>query len=163
MNFLENSNKILENLSKYGAFLTVGDENTENPMTIGWGQIGISQGIAVFSVMVRQSRYSKELLDKNPCFTVSIPKDDSYKKALAFCGSKSGRDFDKIKECGLKTVKSEFINVSGIDNCTILECSVIYKTEMTKDETGEECNEKWYKNGDYHTIYTGKILNCKEK
>ncbi len=163
MNFSENSGKILENLSKYGAFLTVGDEKNENPMTIGWGQIGISQGIAVFSVMVRQSRYSKELIDKNPYFTVSIPYDDSYKKALAFCGSKSGRDFDKIKECDLSMVKSDFINVSGVDGTIILECEVIYKSEMTKEKTNGECNEKWYKNGDYHTIYTGKILNCKEK
>lgn len=162
MVFLENSSKILENLGKFGAFLMVGDEQKENPMTIGWAQIGFSQGKSVFSVMVRKSRFSKDFIDKNPYFTVSIPKDDTYKKELAFCGSKSGRDFDKIKECNLETVKSDFSGVSGIKGCMVLECRVIYKTEMTQNETSEECNEKWYKNGDYHTIYTGEILNYKE-
>ncbi len=162
MIFLENSSKILENLGLYGAFLTVGDERCENPMTIGWGQIGISQGKSVFSVMVRDSRYSKEFIEKNPCFTVSIPYDDSFKKELAFCGSKSGRDFDKIKECNLEMIKSDFINVSAVKGCMVLECRVIYKTFMTQKETSGEVNEKWYKNGDYHTIYTGEILNYKE-
>ncbi len=162
MNFLENSDKALLNMSTFGAFLTVGVDGKVNPMTIGWGQIGISQGKPVFNVMVRPSRYSKELIDKNPVFTVSIPNDSTYKNALAFCGSKSGRDFDKISECNLETVKSDTISVPGIKNCMIYECRVIYKTEMSKEQTNDECNEKWYKNGDYHVVYTGEILNFKE-
>lgn len=163
MNFLENSGKALLNLSSYGAFLTVGEKDKINPMTIGWAQIGISQGKPVLNVMVRPSRYSMELIRKNPVFTVSIPNDESYKDAIAFCGSKSGRDFDKIKECKLETVESEKINVPGIKNCMVYECKVIYETEMTKDHISHECNEKWYKNGDYHTVFTGEILNYKEK
>ena len=162
MNFLENSGKALLNLSSYGAFLTVGENDLINPMTIGWAQVGISQGKPVLNIMVRPSRYSMELIRKNPVFTVSIPNDESYKNAIAFCGSKSGRDFDKIKECKLKTVESEKINVPGIKNCMVYECKVIYETEMTKDQTSHECNEKWYKNGDYHVVFTGEILNFKE-
>ena len=162
MKFLENSGRSLCNMASFGALLTVGNEEKTNPMTIGWGQIGISQGKPVFAVMVRPSRYSFSLLSENPVFTVSIPKDDSLKEAIAFCGSKSGRDFDKIKECKLTTVDSEFINVPGISGCEIYECRVLYKTEMHIDETSQECNEKWYKNGDYHTIYTAEILNYKE-
>ena len=162
MKFLENSGRSLCNMASFGAFLTVGNEGKINPMTIGWGQIGISQGKPVFAVMVRPSRYSFSLLKENPVFTVSIPKDDSLKEAIAFCGSKSGRDFDKIKECKLKTIDSEEINVPGISGCEIYECRVLYKTEMNIDETDSECNEKWYKNGDYHTIYTAEILNYKE-
>ena len=163
MNFLENSGKALLNLSSYGAFLTVGENDLINPMTIGWAQIGISQGKPVLNIMVRPSRYSMELIRKNPVFTVSIPNDESYKNAIAFCGSKSGRDFDKIKECSLKTVESEKINVPGIENCMIYECRVIYETSMQSNTTSDECNEKWYKNGDYHVVYTGEILNYKEK
>ena len=163
MKFLENSARSLMNMATFGAFLTVGDGQNKNPMTIGWGQIGISQGKPVFSVMVRPSRFSFSLLSENPVFTVSIPKDDSLKDAIAFCGSKSGRDFDKIKECNLETVNSEFINVPGISGCEIYECRVLYKTEMHMDKTDSLCNEKWYKNGDYHTVFTGEILNYKEK
>ena len=162
MNFLENSGKALTNMGAYGAYLTAGYDGKINPMTIGWGQIGISQGKSVFCVMVRQSRYTKELLDKNPVFTVSVPFDASHKASLAFCGSKSGRDFDKIKECNLETVPSKEIDVPGISGCMVYECRVIYKTEMSKEETCPEFNEKWYKNGDYHTVYTGEILNYKE-
>ncbi len=163
MKFLENSACSLKNMASFGAFLTVGDGKSTNPMTIGWGQIGISQGKPVFAVMVRPSRHSFTFLSENPVFTVSIPKDESFKEALAFCGSKSGRDYDKIKECKLETADSEIINVPGISGCEIYECRVLYKTEMHMDETNPECNEKWYKNGDYHTVFTGEILNYKEK
>ena len=41
------------------------------------------------------------------------------------------------------------------------ECKVIYKTEMEEGSTVPAMNAKWYKDGNYHTIYTGEILNIK--
>lgn len=161
MNFFKGADTALSRIDEFSAFLTVGSSEKINPMTIGWAQIGIACGKPVMTVMVRQSRFSKKLIDENPVFTVSIPKDSSFKSALAFCGSKSGRDFDKAAECNLKTEKSDFISVPGISGCMIYECKVIYTSEMSESFTADSEREKWYKNGDYHTLYTGEILNIK--
>lgn len=162
MNFLDKTADFLSRLDKYTAFLTVKDSEKINPMTIGWAQIGISCGKSVLNVMVRQSRFSKSMIDKHGEFTVSVPNDNRYKDALIFCGSKSGRDFDKVAECKLPLVMSDKIDVPGIGGCTVYECKVIYKSEMTGALTSEYERTKWYKNEDYHTIYTGEILNIKE-
>lgn len=161
MNFLENAGEMLERLEKYGAFIVVSDGKKVNPMTIGWGYFGIACGKPAFSAMIRNSRFTKELIEKNPEFTVCFPSDASQRGAIAFCGSKSGRDFDKIKECSLSLTNSEKISVPGIENCTVFECRVIFKTEMTPENTSPDTAGKWYRDGDYHVIYTGEILNVR--
>ncbi len=161
MNFLDKTSDALLRLDKFTAFLTVGDSKSVNPMTIGWASFGIACGKPVLSVMIRQSRFSKQLIDSNPVFTVSIPRDGSYKAALGICGSKSGRDADKMALCSLKEQKADVNGISGIENCLMYECKVIYKTEMEEGSTVPAMNAKWYKDGNYHTIYTGEILNIK--
>ena len=161
MNFLDKTSDALLRLDKFTAFLTVGRTGFVNPMTIGWASFGIACGKPVLSVMIRQSRFSKHLIDENPYFSVSIPHDETYKNALAICGSKSGRDTDKIALCALETEDADFINVPGIKNCLMYECKVIYKTEMDKNLTAPEMSGRWYKEGNYHTVYTGEILNIK--
>ncbi|NMB08592.1 MAG: flavin reductase family protein, partial [Tissierellia bacterium] len=102
MDYTLNLVEALKSLEERGAFLTVKDnENRVNTMTIGWGNIGYEWGRPVFIVLVRESRYTHELLENAKDFTVSIPLDNKMNKALGYCGSKSGRDYDKFKECDL--------------------------------------------------------------
>ncbi|MDP4134059.1 MAG: flavin reductase family protein [Bacillota bacterium] len=163
MYFPQNLGLAIENLHTKGAFLTVADENKTNTMTIGWGEMGFAWGSEIISVMVRQTRFTKEILDKTMEFTVSIPGDDSFKDALAFCGSKSGKDYDKFSECGLIALPSEKIKAPGISGCKfIFECKVKAVYEMDIEKIVPEINERWYKDNNYHTIYTGVILNSKE-
>jgi len=76
---------------KKGAFLTAMSDGKVNTMTISWGTIGIEWGEDVFVTLVRDSRFTKGFIDNSGKFTVTIPKDDSMKEALAICGTKSGR------------------------------------------------------------------------
>ena len=69
-----------------GAFVTSGD----NVMVASWGFVGVMWGKKVFVAPIRDSRYTKQMLDKTGEFTVSVPAAGSMKKELAFCGSKSG-------------------------------------------------------------------------
>ncbi len=162
MIFLENVSESLFYINKFSAFLVSGNKEKINPMTIGWAQFGISCGKSVLSVMVRPSRFSKALIEESGEFTLCIPHDEQYKKELAFCGTKSGRDFDKLSECGLITTPSSFIKVPGIKNCRTYECKVLYKSEMSKESLSPDAEKRWYPSGDLHTIYTGEILNLKE-
>ena len=74
--------QILNTLTK-GAFLNVAAEGKQNTMTIGWGALGFQWGLPTFTVMVRQSRYTKTLLDKNQVFTVSVPVKEGLKRLSA--------------------------------------------------------------------------------
>ena len=56
-----------------GILLTTACEGKVNTMTIGWGKIGVVWSRPVFEVLVRESRFTKEYLDKTGEFTVNIP------------------------------------------------------------------------------------------
>ncbi|WP_352404573.1 flavin reductase family protein [Sporanaerobacter acetigenes] len=160
----------LKSMKKRGAFLTVKDNDGKvNTMTIGWGNIGYDWERPIFTVLVRESRYTHTLLENAEDFTVSIPLDDKMNKALGFCGSKSGRDLDKFEECKLPMVESKVVKSPTIGNCQMVyECKIVYKQFMDLELLDEEIKKKWYveedskwyKPGDCHTIYYGEIVNC---
>ncbi|CDI49116.1 flavin reductase family protein [Clostridium tetani] len=161
MKFEETLGRAIDLIKGKGAFLTIKDDDKVNTMTIGWANIGYQWRMPVFLVMVRKSRYTYELIEKASEFTVSIPVDVNLKKELAFCGSKSGRDVDKIKECNLKLENGKKIETPIIDNCEMhFECKILYKEAMVKENLSEDIKDKFYKDGDYHTFYYGEILDC---
>lgn len=153
------SKDALENLQK-GAFLNTKTEDKENSMTIAWGNIGYMWKKPVFTVMVRYSRYTYELIEKAKEFTVSIPFDDGMKEALKICGTKSGKDVNKLEEAKLN--KSRGIKVSSfmIEDCKLhYECKVICKQSIDRAQM-DEVVSKNYKDGNYHVLYYGEILGC---
>ena len=61
----EYAGTILEALGK-GILMTTKADGVTDTMTIGWGTLGIEWGKPIFIAYVRESRYTKELLEKNP-------------------------------------------------------------------------------------------------
>lgn len=160
--YSEYAKKALEILPG-GAFLTTANGDKINTMTIGWGTFGCQWGIPTAEVMVRQSRFTKAMLDNANEFTLTFPLDPSLKPALGFCGQKSGRDCDKINECSLAVVLAKEISTPVIAcKGIVFECKVVAKAEMTTDLTDETILEKWYKNGDLHTLYYATVVDCYE-
>ena len=155
--------KILEETGK-GVLLTTKADGVVDTMTIGWGTLGIQWGKPIFIAFVRESRYTKELLEKNGEFTVNIPYGQYDKTILSLCGTRSGRDIDKIAELGLHLEESETISVPGIKELPLtLECKVIYKQDQEPAAINEENTARYYPKtpefpeGDYHTAYYGQI------
>ena len=70
--------QVLQQLPK-GAFLNVSHGGRDNTMTIGWGSLGVVWGKPVFSVLVRPSRYTFDLLEASGEFSVCC--------SLAFCAN----------------------------------------------------------------------------
>ncbi len=157
INAFEYGEQILKTLSK-GAFLTTAASGKQNTMTIGWGSLGFKWGMPTFTVMVRQSRYTKELIDANSEFTVSFPIAGDFQKALGLCGSKSGRDLDKFTAAGLTLADGQTVNVPVIAGCGLhLECKIVDTLTMNEDEFDKELGAKWYADKNWHTCYTGII------
>lgn len=152
---------ILSELPK-GILLNTAADGVMDTMTIGWGFMGTDWGRPVFTVLVRESRYTKELLDANPEFTLSIPLEGmDVRKIISFCGTKSGRDINKFEACALDCVKGEKVSSCAIAQLPLtLECKVLYRQDQ--DPAQIPCNllKSYYPQQDYHTAYIGEIVNA---
>ena len=147
---------------KPGAFLTVKSGEELNTMTIGWATIGYVWSKPIMMVAVRLSRHTFKLIETATDFTVSIPSSDMQKE-ITFCGTKSGRDYDKFKECNLQVLDSQKV-VSPIIKAPGLhyECKIVYKSDMDPAYLDEEYEVRIYPKKDYHTLYFGEIVDCYE-
>lgn len=154
-----------------GILLTTKHEDKVNTMTIGWGMVGIEWGKPIFIAYVRESRFTKQLLDQSGEFTINVPFGVYDKKVLGYCGTKSGRKVDKIKECGLTLAEPAVIGTPGIKEFPLtLECKVIYKQDQDPDAIPEVIKQRYYppdvdstasgSNRDYHTAYYGEIVSA---
>ena len=158
INAFEHAEAILKQLSK-GAFLNVAAEGKQNTMTIGWGQLGFQWGLPTFAVMVRASRFTKTLIDKNPVFTVSVPLNPGFQKALGLCGTKSGRDIDKYAAANLETAPAQIVSAPIIKGAGLhIECEIVETKPMDSANFDKELTDRWYADNDWHTYYVGKIV-----
>lgn len=152
---------------KKGILLTTKQDDQVNTMTIGWGKIGIEWNRPVFIAYVRESRHTKSMLEANGEFTVNIPYGEFDSNILSYCGRKSGRDTDKIKDLNLTLVQSDIISVPGIKEFPLtLECRVIYKQQQDLNVLSQQILDRFYpvvgedNFRDYHIAYYGEILNA---
>ena len=136
-------------------------------MTIGWGTLGIEWKTPIFTAFVRESRLTREYLDKNPEFTVNIPVVGDVKEILGVCGTRSGRYMDKIAQLGLHLEEPEHISVPGIRELPLtLECKVIYRQDQDLAAITPENIRRFYppvppqEQGDHHIAYYGQILGA---
>ena len=81
-------------------------------------------------VVVRPSRHTYQFIETYDTFTVcAFPEE--YQRVLGLCGTKSGREIDKIKETGLTPIPSQLIVAPGFAEAElILECRKAYVDEI---------------------------------
>ncbi|KKY00596.1 conserved protein/domain typically associated with flavoprotein oxygenase, DIM6/NTAB family [Paraclostridium benzoelyticum] len=170
INVFDYSNEIMKALQS-GVLLTTKVGDKVNTMTISWGTLGVKWGNPIFTVFVRENRFTKQQLDKNPEFTINVPLGDFNKNILGICGTKSGSTTDKISELNLSLESPNIISVPGIKELPLtLECKIIYKQKQDENAISEEIKNKSYPqdvessyhgaNRDFHTIYYGEIVNA---
>lgn len=141
--------------------ITAGTPERCNTMTASWGGLGILWGAPMATAYIRPQRYTREFVDGNEYFTLSFFSED-YRKQLALCGSKSGRDIDKVKECGF-TVAAGQGNAPYFEQADlVLVCRKRMVMPMDPDAMPEDVKEKWYDN-DYHYMYWGEIVEALKK
>ena len=149
---------VVKLISEDWALLTAKDGDSCNPMTVSWGGIGELWGMDTATVYVRESRYTKGLIDKETHFSLCFFKEES-KAALKFCGSKSGRDVDKFDELSLEKIPAPNSNTYFVGGCEdYIECKIVAKTDLTHDMLDGVC-DAFYKDNDMHTLYFGEIID----
>ena len=149
-------------LSQRWALLTVADGEGCNPMTVSWGGVGILWNKPVATVYVRPQRYTRGLMDKENYFSLTFLSEELHDVA-AFCGSKSGREVDKVKECGLTVMGDEKAPYFAQGELTLI-CRKLYQQDMTGESFVDPAvDEKNYPGKDYHRMYVGEIVAVLEK
>ncbi len=157
MGYFSNLERSMEHLAK-GAFFTTTDGEKVNTMTITWGFAGLAFGKTYFVAMIRPSRYTFELLEKAESFTVSIPFNENMKEALRICGTKSGRDCDKVSVAEITFSDGKSVSTPVVDGCDqYYECEITHKVESDGSDFSEKINNNFYSNGNYHYFVYGEI------
>ena len=142
--------------------ITAGTEDKCNTMTASWGGLGVLWGKPVATVYIRPQRYTLEFVEREDTFTLCFFGEE-YRKALALCGSKSGRDVDKVKECGFTVATAEgapYFEEADL----VLVCKKAYWQDMDPSHFLDgEIDGKWYPQKDYHRIFIGEIETVLKK
>ncbi|MCQ2960553.1 MAG: flavin reductase [Bacteroidales bacterium] len=152
----ENASKLI---GKDYMLVTAGNQEKSNCLTASWGGLGFMWGKPVACIVIRPQRYTKEFIDREDFFTLSF-FDESFKDMFAFCGSKSGRTVDKIKECNLTPFVTENGSISYEQARIVLECKKLYAAPFVKEGFVEKNLLSNYVDGDFHVQYIAEITNC---
>ena len=157
---VENINdNVFKLIDKDWMLITAGTIDDFNAMTASWGSFGILWHKQVAFCFIRPNRHTYGLMEKNEYFTLSF-YSEKHKKILEFCGTKSGRNVDKIKETGLLPVKGATGAVYFGQARLVLECRKIYYQDLDPQKFLDPEIHKNYPIDDYHRMYIGEVLGC---
>ncbi|MDY2778705.1 MAG: flavin reductase [Alloprevotella sp.] len=157
---------IISIIGKEWMLITAGDIQHFNTMTASWGGVGFLWGKPVAFVFIRPERYTHDFVEQYDRLTLTF-FDEADKDILNFCGTKSGRDYDKVKETGLRPVATPGGNVSFEQARLTIEGRKLYKTRLTADGFIDKAAlERWYHDkpgGGLHDVYVVEIENVFEQ
>lgn len=127
-----------------------------NTMTASWGGLGYLWEKNVAFIVLRPSRYTKEFIDSADTFSLTF-FEEGYKKELAYLGSVSGREEDKIAKSSFDVLYDG--EAPYFEQCNmVLFCKKLYHQEMNAESfVSSSLAEKFYPQKDYHTLYFAEI------
>ena len=145
---------LIECIANEWTLISAGNEGGFNMMTASWGFAGELWGSDAVEVFIRPQRYTLGFVENEDRFALSFYGDN---KALhKICGSKSGRDTDKVKETGLTPVFSDG-TVYFEEARLVIICKKQYADNIKEECFIDKDSLKWYENKDYHRFFIGKI------
>ena len=103
--------------------VSCGTMDKPNVLTVAWTGIICSEPTLTY-VSIRPSRYSYEIIKKTGEFVLNLPTWQMV-SAVDFCGVRSGKDVDKIKETGLTIKPCSQVSAPQIEESPVsIECKV---------------------------------------
>lgn len=157
------SDNVIELIGDEWMLVTAGNKDSLNTMTASWGSIGNIWGRPAAFMFIRDTRYTYQFLKQEDGYTLSF-FDKEYKEALTICGTKSGKDTDKIKEAGLTPIETPSGLKSFAEARMIIECKKMFVQELDynnfTDNYKEKIMEETYNNEpSKHQLFISEITN----
>lgn len=136
--------------------VTAGNKEKCNTMTASWGGVGILWNKPVSFLFIRPQRYTLEFIEREDYYSLAF-FGDGYRNALNFCGTKSGREYDKWKETGLTPVCDLAPYPEEAE--VVLICRKLYRQDMTPEAfLDSDVRDKNYPQKDFHRVFIGEIV-----
>jgi flavin reductase (DIM6/NTAB) family NADH-FMN oxidoreductase RutF len=156
------SENAIDLIGKQWMLITAGNSKSYNTMTAAWGGVGFLWNVPVTYIFIRPQRYTYQFAEEFDDFTLCF-FERKYKNVLTYCGTHSGKDYDKAKETGLTVRETDSGNVYFEQAKLVIECTKIYWDDLKPEHFVDRLINRNYPNKDYHRMYVGKILKCWEK
>ncbi len=154
----ELNKNIFTMIAKEWGLITVQCEEKVNGMTVSWVQLGHLWNKDVVTVYVRPQRYTQDYIQKEEVFSLAF-FDESYRKDLAYLGSASGKDEDKLKKVQMTTETwkgAPIIQQAKL----IFVCKKLYQDKITKEAfLDKELMNQCYPEEDFHYRYVAEIID----
>ena len=145
-------------IGKQWMLVTAGSLQRWNTMTASWGCLGVLWGMNVSFCFVRNTRYTFEFMNDASTYTLTF-FTESYRSALDYCGSQSGRDVDKAAATGLTAVDIDG-SVSFSEGRLVMVCRKLYQQDFDPELFVDGSIAKHYPQRDYHRTYIGEVSRC---
>ena len=126
-----------------------------NAMTASWGGLGVIWNKNVATIYVRPQRHTYSLLEDCDEVSLCFPSEQ-YRDALKLCGTKSGRDMDKIERSGLSVAFDGSIPMIEQSE-VVLICKKAYSDFIKEDHFHDTAHLSHYPGKDYHKLYILEI------
>lgn len=99
------------------------NQGKDNVFTVGWIGTACTKP-PMITVAIRPERLSYEFIKESEGFVVNLPSK-TLVKAVDYCGVRSGRQIDKLKEMKLTVKNGDMVNAGIINECPVsFECKV---------------------------------------
>ncbi len=154
------TDNVFKLIGKDWMLITAGTLESFNTMTASWGALGELWDRRVSFCVIRPHRYTFQFMEQATNYTLSF-FDETYRAALDFCGSRSGRDVDKAKATGLTPVAGTAGSVYFAQARLVLECRKLYAQDIAQTHfVDQTISARNYPKQDFHRMYIGEIIRC---
>ena len=145
-------------ISKDWMLITAGDKDKFNMMTASWGGFGVLYNKPVAICFVNPARYTYQLMESGDTYTLTF-YIEAYRDALKYCGSKSGRDEDKVAGSGLEPIQMDSGAMAFKQAWMVVECKKLLSQSLSPDAIADPEEKAKRAAQPMHKMYIGEILN----
>lgn len=143
------------------ALLTAGTQEHFNTMAISWGSLGTLWSRPAATIYVKPVRYTHDFMESSEYFTLSF-FPGNFHRDMAYLGSHSGRDGDKLSNTALTPV-TVGNTVAFEEAHTVLLCRKIYAQDLELSQIPDFAVSDYYTEEAPHTMYVGEVIDIIKK
>ncbi len=148
---------IYKMLSENWMLITAGNDTDFNMMTASWGGLGNFLDKPVAFCFINPTRHTIKYMKDNDTYTLSF-YTETYRDALNYCGSHSGKDTDKVAGSGLTPITTANGSKAFSEAWMIIECKKLVTQQLaTETVYNSGAKNKWDK--EYPQMFIGEIIN----
>ena len=155
----ELNDNVFDLIDKEWMLVCAGNREQYNMMTASWGGLGILWNKPVAFVFVRPERHTFGLLESNELMSLSfLGNSQQMRKIYQFCGSKSGKNVDKMKESGLTPTLSPQGAVCFEQSRLTIVGRKLYAQSLSEEAFADKALTSFYgEKGGMHKMYIVEI------